>query len=231
MNTPRIERDELVILNELVPLAAQRVIELGCGSARVLRDLLARYPACTGAGLEVDRIQHEKNLAEPAERLEFVAAGAADIPFGDGEFGLALMLKSLHHVPVEQMDAALAEIRRVLVYGGHLYVSEPVYDGPLNEVVRLFNDEGEVRAAAQEALDRAVAAGGWQRETDYHFSMPVHYADHHDFEQRMLDVSFAERHVDDDLRQRIRAALVPHTGPDGIRFVRPMHVTLLSKMG
>ena len=231
MNTPRIERDELVILNELVPLAAQRVIELGCGSPRMLRDLLARYPACTGVGLEVDRIQHEKNLAEPAERLEFVAAGAADIPFEEGEFGLALMLKSLHHVPVEQMDAALAEIRRVLVHGGHLYVSEPVYDGPLNDVVRLFNDEGEVRAAAQDALDRAVAAGGWQRETDVHFSMPVHYADHHDFEQRMLDVTFAERHADDDLRQRIRAALVPHTGPDGIRFVRPMHVTLLSKMG
>ena len=35
----RIETDELVILHELVPLAGQDVIELGCGSARLARAL------------------------------------------------------------------------------------------------------------------------------------------------------------------------------------------------
>ncbi len=77
---------------------------------------------------------------------------------GAGEFDLALMHKSLHHVPLTAMDQALAEVARVLRPGGYLYVSEPVYAGPLNEIVRLYNDEGVVRAAAQAALDRALSA-------------------------------------------------------------------------
>ena len=48
---PRVERDELIILGELVPLAGQNVIELGCGAARLARDLLARYPSAQLTGL------------------------------------------------------------------------------------------------------------------------------------------------------------------------------------
>ncbi|HOK11336.1 MAG TPA: class I SAM-dependent methyltransferase, partial [Ottowia sp.] len=97
---PRIERDELAILAELLPLADQHVIELGCGGARLARDLLARYPDARVTGLEVDAIQHAKNLAAPAERLTFIAAGAEAIPLPQARFDLALMLKSLHHVPL-----------------------------------------------------------------------------------------------------------------------------------
>ena len=107
-------------------------------------------------GIEVDDRQLAKNRLAPAERLQFERAGAQAIPFAEASFDGALMLKSLHHVPMPDMDAALREVARVLKPGGWLYVSEPVYGGPLNEIVRLFNDEGEVRAAAQQALDRAV---------------------------------------------------------------------------
>ena len=57
------------------------------------------------------------------------------------------------------MAQALGEVARVLRPGGHLYVSEPVYGGAFNEVIRVFNDEGVVRAAAQAALDDALGAG------------------------------------------------------------------------
>lgn len=227
----RVETDELVILGELVPLAGLDVIELGCGSARLARTLLQRFPDTHVTGLEVDAIQHAKNLAAPAERLTFIAAGAEAIPLPDARFDLALMLKSLHHVPLARMDAALAEAHRVLRSGGHLYVSEPVYAGALNEITRLFNDEGEVRAAAQAALDRALGSGRWTAAGERRFVVPVHYADYADFERRMLDVSFAQRHFDAALRQRVRDAFEPHVGPDGADFSRPMHVRLLRKSG
>ncbi|HMN20631.1 MAG TPA: class I SAM-dependent methyltransferase [Ottowia sp.] len=227
----RIETDELVILDELVPLAGLDVIELGCGSARLARTLLQRFPDAHVTGLEVDAVQHAKNLAAPAERLAFIAAGAEAIPLPDAGFDLALMLKSLHHVPLARMDAALAEAHRVLRPGGHLYVSEPVYAGALNEITRLFNDEGEVRAAAQAALDRALDSGRWTAAAERRFVVPVHYADYVDFERRMLDVSFAQRHFDAALRQRVRDAFEPHVGPDGADFSRPMHVRLLRKSG
>jgi len=140
--------DEIGVLSDLVPLAGQRIIELGCGAAHLARTLLARHPDSRVTGLEVDERQHAKNLAAPQAGLEFVAAGAQEIPFPDANFDLALMLKSLHHVPMPLLAQALGEVARVLRPGGHLYVSEPVYGGPFNDVIRVFNDEGVVRSAA-----------------------------------------------------------------------------------
>ena len=228
---PRVERDELIVLNRLVPLAAQDIIELGCGAARLARELLARYPATRVTGLEVDAIQHARNLAAPAERLRFIAAGAQAIPLPDAQFDLALMLKSLHHVPQSIMDQALAEVHRVLRPGGHLYVSEPVFAGALNEITRLFNDEQAVRAAAQAALDQALATGAWAQVAERRFDMPAHFADFAAFERRMLDVTFAERHLDSELRERVRARFESHVGIGGAHFERPMHVRLLRKPG
>ncbi len=141
-------------------------------AARLARNLLFRYPDRQVTGLEVDGRQYAKNLAAPQQGLEFVAAGAESLPFAvcrlpiadcrlpiaDCSFDLA-MLKSLHHVPVHSMPQARSEAARVLRPGGHLYVSEPVFAGPFNEVVLLCSDEGVVRAAAQAALDVALAGG------------------------------------------------------------------------
>ncbi|RVT52253.1 class I SAM-dependent methyltransferase [Rubrivivax albus] len=223
--------DELELLASLVPLDGQRLIELGCGAAGLARRLVERHAGASVLGLEVDERQHAKNLASDAPPgLSFQAGGAQAIPFPDARFDGALMLKSLHHVPMPLMDPALDEVRRVLVPGGWLYVSEPVYAGALNEVIRLFNDEGEVRAAAQQALDRAIAAGGWQQADERRFEVPVRFADFAEFECRMVDVTFAERRFDDALRAAVRARFEPHMGPDGAHFVRPMHVRLLRRV-
>lgn len=221
--------DELDLLADLVPLARAEIIELGCGAAALARSLLQRFPAARVTGLEVDERQHAKNLAAPAERLHFVAGGAQAIPFPDAGFDLALMLKSLHHVPVPLMGQALAEVARVLRPGGHLYVSEPVYAGPLNDIVRLFNDEREVRAAAQEALDAALAGGLWDAVADLRFETPVQFPDFTTFEARMMRPTFADHHIDDVTLEQVRTAFMPHCGPEGARFVRPMHVRLLRR--
>ena len=223
---PRVD-NELDLLEALVPLAGQRIVELGCGAAELARALLRRHPDARLTGLEVDARQHAKNLAAPQPGLTFVAGGAQAIPLPDVSFDLALMLKSLHHVPVESMDAALGEARRVLRPGGHLYVSEPVYAGALNEVIRLFNEERAVRAAAQAALDAALAAGGWTAVAERAFELPVHFADFADFERRTIRVTFAERRVDPAQLAEIRAAFEAHAGADGAHFVRPMHARLL----
>ena len=191
-NMPLIE-NELDLLADLLPLAGQRIVELGCGAAQLARDLLARFPDSRVTGLEVDARQHAKNLAAPQPGLEFVAAGAQSVPFADASFDLALMLKSLHHVPISAMPQALSEVARVLRPGGHLYVSEPVFAGPFNEVVRLFNDEEVVRAAAQAAIDAALADGDcWAAVADQRFDTPVRFADFAEFEQRLMRPTFAD---------------------------------------
>lgn len=221
--------DELELLQAWTPLAGARLIELGCGAAGLARQLVATHAGSHVTGLEVDERQHAKNLAAPAPGLAFMQAGAEAIPFGDGAFDGALMLKSLHHVPAARLDDALTEVRRVLRPEGWLYVSEPVYAGALNEVMKLFNDEGEVRAGALAALLRALAGGGWAIEREQRFDVPVHFAGIEAFEQRMVNVTFAERHLSEAVRAELRARLAPHLTADGLHFTRPMQAFLLRR--
>jgi SAM-dependent methyltransferase len=160
----RLIADELALFDTLVPLRSARILEAGCGAAHLARELLRRHAHAEGVGIGVEERQLARNLALPQQRLRFERTGSEAVPSRGASFDGALMLKSLHPVPVELMDRALGEVRRVLRPGGWLYVSEPVHAGALNELIRIFNDEDRVRAAAQAALDRApacgVAAGG-----------------------------------------------------------------------
>ena len=221
--------DELQLLTELVPLSGQDIIELGCGAAGLARQLLQRHPDSRVTGLEVDQRQHAKNLAAPQAGLHFVSGVAQAIPFEDARFDLALMLKSLHHVPMASMAKALAEAARVLRPGGHLYVSEPVYGGDFNDLIRLFNEEGAVRAAAQAAVDAALQQGNWTQVVEQRFDMPVTFKNFDDFEQRLMRPTFADHRIDDAKLAQVRAAFEPHAGAGGAHFRRPMHVRLLRR--
>ena len=226
----RLVTDELELLQSLVDLPQHpRIIELGCGAAHLSRKLLQRYPTCEVTALEVDERQHAKNLQKPQERLRFVRAGAQAVPYPDQSFDLALMLKSLHHVPLNLLDQALAEVRRVLRPQGLLYVSEPVFAGALNEVLRLFHDEEIVRAAALRALQAAVASGAWEQVSELHFETPVHYRDFAEFEQRMIAVTFVEHKLDAATLAAVRERFEPHMTPAGAHFVRPMRINLLRR--
>lgn len=223
--------NELEVLHSLIPQPGPHIIELGCGSARMAQNLLERHSGLHYLGLEVDATQHARNLENPRLGMEFLAAGAQDIPQPDASFDLALMLKSLHHVPLEYMDSALQEVARVLRPGGYLYVSEPVYVGALNNIVRLYNDEGQVRAAAQDALERALTPtdSPWQEVARRRFDMPVRFTDFAEFERRMLYPSFADHQITPALTAQVAEAFAPHCGSDGAHFTRPMLVRLLQK--
>lgn len=222
--------DEFTLLQSLVDLAQRPdIIELGCGAAQLSRQLLERCPGCRVTGLEVDQRQHARNLQQPHQRLQFVLAGAQAIPFEAERFDLALMLKSLHHVPPDQMDQALSEVHRVLRPKGLMYVSEPVFAGAFNEVMRLFHDEQRVRAAALRAVQQAVASGAWKPEAEIFFETPLHLRDFAEFQQRMIGVSFVDHRLEAATLQAVRERFESHMTADGAHFVRPMRVNLLRK--
>ena len=228
---PRVS-DELDLMPTLLPLGLERVrvIELGCGNARLARAFLKLYPLSEVTGLEVDVVQHNKNLREPQAGLNFIQAGAQAIPFPDQSFDIAWMLKSLHHVPHEAMRPALVEVGRVVRPGGFLYVSEPIYDGALNEIVRLYNDEGTVRAWAQAALDEVTRSGAvWQQVAERRFATPVSWDSFEEFESRMMRPTYADHRLDDKKVQQVREAFERRVLAQGKAFVRPMHVRLLQR--
>lgn len=222
--------DEIELLRRLVSLTGARVVELGCGKAELARRLVERGLVASVQAFEVDEIQHARNLADPRPvNLQFLSGGAQAIPLEGGCCEVVLMLKSLHHVPIPLLDQALREVRRVLVPGGHLYVSEPVYAGEFNEIVRLFHDEGEVRAAAQAALRRAASDGllEWIGETV--FDMPLAFRDFADFCDRIVRVTHTAHDLDAATLAEVRGRFQRHVTPQGARFVREMRVVVLRR--
>ena len=223
--------EEIDLLAELVPMAGLEVLELGCGAAWTTRQLVERLGAAAVTATEVDRIQHEQNLGLTGlPQVSFRYGGAEAIADPDGTYDLAIMLKSLHHVPVHLMDQALTEIHRVLKPGGRLYCSEPVYWGPFNEVRRLIQDEQVVREAAFAALQRAVASGLFTLEAEVFFQSAGTYPDWPSFESRFIRVTHSERNLDADQLAAIRAAFERHLTPTGARFEKPHRVDLLRRV-
>jgi len=222
--------DELELMRRLLPLSGAKVIDIGCGKAEMPRRLLREGLVRSVAGLEVDARQHAENLAAASVAgLEFVFAGADDIPFAADSFDIAMMFKSLHHVPLDRLDRALAEIVRVLAHGGVLYVSEPVFAGEFNEIVRLFNDEEVVRKAAYDVLLRAVSAGRMEMVEEKCFDTPLAFRDFDDFFQRVVKATHSERTLVGDALIEVKQRFERHATPEGVRFVRLMRVNVLRK--
>jgi ubiquinone/menaquinone biosynthesis C-methylase UbiE len=223
---------ELEIIERRLQLADARVLELGCGRAWMTRQIAERFHPQRIVATEVDRIQHEKNLLiDDLPRVEFIYGGAESIPLPDGCMDVVLMLKSLHHVPRESMEQALREIARVLRPDGIAYISEPVYAGTFNEILRLFNDERVVREKAFEAVSRSVAQGTFELLEQLFFNAPGDYRNFAEFADRMLNVTHTRHRIDAQLYERIREAFEVHMSGDGAHFMKPSRVDLLKRPG
>lgn len=222
-------RDERELIEQL-PLHGARALELGCGTARLTR-LLARTGKFDSiVALEVDRVQHARNLeVDDLPSVRFGLGGAEDIPAGDASFDAVFLFKSLHHVPLHLLGQAFAEIRRVLAPGGLVYISEPVFGGDYNEILRLFHDEQRVREAAFAATRSAVDSGLLALVSQTFFLAPVRYRDFDEFERKVIAVTHTEHRLSPELAAQVRARFESHMTTRGAEFAAPFRVDLLQK--
>jgi ubiquinone/menaquinone biosynthesis C-methylase UbiE len=221
------------LIRDRLPVEGARLLELGCGTATTTRQLAESLPVREIVAMEVDAIQHEKNLLiDDLPKVRFVFGAAQAIALPDCAVDAVIMLKSLHHVPIADMDEALDEIARVLRPGGLAYLSEPVYAGEFNEILRLFNDERWVREAAFAAVCRAVERAVLTLQEEIHFLSVSRFAGFADFQQRVLGATHSTFSIDDALFDRVRQRFQAHVGSDGhAEFLNPMRVDLLRKPG
>ena len=163
--------------------------------------------------------------------MKFRLGGAEDIPAADNSFDIVLMFKSLHHVPMEHMDAALGEIARVLKPGGLAWISEPVFAGELNEVFRLFHDEKIVREAAFAAIRKAVDTGRLSLEKQHFFNTRSYFENFNQFDQWMIQVTHSNHQLAPALYQRVKEKFESYLTPEGATFLNPQRLDLLRKAG
>ena len=151
------ERSDLAALGGIVPLAGLLIVDVGCGPGDIAQALVA--VGATVVAAEPDPVQAAKNReAPPVAGLRFVEARAESLPIADASVDGVCLFRSLHHVPVESMNAALAEAARVLKPDtGFLCIVEPGMTGTHFPVMRPFHDETHVRTMAQAALARTAS--------------------------------------------------------------------------
>jgi len=125
----------------------------------------------------------------------------------------------------------MEEIRRVLKKGGVAYISEPVFAGDFNEILRLFHDEQQVREAAFASVKRTVESGRFELVSQTFFSTPMHFADFSEFETKILKVTHTRHNLSEALYQKVRQQFTGHMTPDGALFHMPIRVDLLRKAG
>ena len=225
LNSPEIE-----VVHRLLALDEKHILELGCGNAAITRDIATAGPGRTVTALEVDRIAHEQNLQiEDLPNVTFGLGGAEAIPLENASVDVVFMFKSLHHVAVAMMDQSLREIQRVLKPGGMAYISEPIYAGDFNDILRQFHDEREVREAAFDALKRAIDTGLFELVEEVFFNAPMEFEHFDDFENRVIRATHTEHKLDAALYDRVRQLFEAHAGKHGARFLVPMRVDLLQK--
>ena len=222
--------DEREVFEALLPFEDADVHELGCGKAEKTRVIAKAGAVASITALEVDRIQHGQNLRlTDLPKVTFALGGAEAIPAPDANFDIVLMFKSLHHVPLDKMEQAMAEIRRVLRPGGLLYVSEPVYAGHYNEIMRLFHDEREVREAAFAGLKAAVASGLFELIDEIFFDSEIRFESFDQFEARALNVTHSDHRLSSELYDTVKRKFMSHLGPQGVSFRQPIRVDLLRR--
>ena len=221
---------ETEIFNRLLSLDNKHILELGCGSAEITRNI-----ATPGAGrritaCEVDEIAHAKNLQiTDLPNVTFAIAGAQEIPLEDESVDVVFMFKSLHHVPPELMDQSMREICRVLKPGGLAYISEPIFAGDFNEILRLFHDEEKVREAAFKTIKKAVDDGLFDLVEETFFNSPMKFESFADFEAKVLQVTHTIHTLDEKIYKQVKQRFEQHLSDEGAHFLMPIRVDLLKR--
>ncbi|MCP9485242.1 MAG: class I SAM-dependent methyltransferase [Gaiellaceae bacterium MAG52_C11] len=138
------------LLGERLTRPGQRLFDAGCGTGGFLRWALDRGSFAASAGVDIGSAAIELARTRLPD-ADLRTAPLHALPFGDAAFELVVSNDVLQHVPEDEVDESLAELRRVLAPGGTLLLRT-------NGARRLRRERADWRA-----YDRATLVGALER--------------------------------------------------------------------
>lgn len=110
------DEEHRIALNLAVPLMThlrvRSVLDVGCGTGRVIRYLSQRLPGVCFHGMDPSRELLDVAIERHGIPQEWLSCGTGeDIPFDDGSFDVAVATGVLHHVA--QADVVIEEMLRI----------------------------------------------------------------------------------------------------------------------
>jgi ubiquinone/menaquinone biosynthesis C-methylase UbiE len=224
----RPQRTHLEVLRSELRLPGSTIVDVGCGAGGLTRRLASDGARTVGVDPSVAAIARASGGAGAGER--YLVGRAEELPLPDRYADAVTFLNSLHHVSTAALPQALAEARRVLRADGVVYVQEPLAEGRYFELVRLIDDETEVRAAAQQAL-REAQGRGLELVTELEYEAPIHLSDFDAFKKRMVLTDSKRAQLLEtratEIEQRFYAS--GRRDRDGWSFLQPTRVIVLRR--
>ncbi len=133
------QRRRHAIITESTGGEGGRILDVGCGTSRILRDL----PGAVGLDVAINRLRYMRRYALPLVQGSIVA-----LPFRDGSFDTIVCSGVIEHVRAG--EEPFRELSRVLRPGGRLVLGTP--------------DHGRRSWRMIESAYRALAPGGYADE-------------------------------------------------------------------
>src|SRR5438093_7588237 len=130
-----------------------RILDAGCGTGGLLRWALDLGSFDSAAGIDIGATAIELARRRVPE-ADLRVGSLRELPFGDGTFDLAIMNDVLQHVPEDEVDASLSELRRVLGSGGALLLRT-------NGARRLRRERDDWRAYDRATLRAELVRAGF----------------------------------------------------------------------
>ena len=118
------QRAALELARRLTPRAT-RILDVGCGTGRLLRHARRHYPSATLVGVDISTtmlaVAASASTAQRAS-IHHLRATAERLPFSTARFDLVLVTMALRHW--SDLEAGVEEIHRVLTGGGVLVIAD-----------------------------------------------------------------------------------------------------------
>lgn len=114
------------LMDIVEPSPSPDVLDIGCGTGRLLQRLANQYPGLRGTGLDFspEMLRQARRTNRHRPRLIFVQGNSAPLRFGNEQFDAVFSTFSFLHYP--DPDQVFAEVHRVLRPDGVFYLVDPV---------------------------------------------------------------------------------------------------------
>ena len=149
---PRQREMRDAYLSRLALPKGARILEAGCGTGAVARDLAGRFMPCDVTGLDPSPVflAKARELAAAVSNLRFDQGDARELPYDTGSLDAVVFHTCLCHIP--ESAKALRQAFRVLRPGGHL----AVFDGDYATTTFAVGDHDPLQGCADAAVSALV---------------------------------------------------------------------------
>ena len=162
---------EAVALKRLLPSSGRRLLELGAGAGRNT-PRYAGYECVTLLDYSRTQLEQAKNRLGASGQYRYVAADIYRLPFAEGAFDGATMIRALHHMAEPRL--ALAQARRVLEPGA-MFILEYANKRNLKSMLRHLLGKQEWSPYSREAVEylplnfdfHPAAIRDWMRDAGF----------------------------------------------------------------